>query len=131
VTATLAGARIEADDEEIRFMREAGETARGGMAPLALPSGVPTVWDGRFELTAHGETRTILPLAGLAARLSQAARRALSEIPRGARGALPAVVDDVGQAACPLLEPISGLAISALAHQRLLAACGAITREPG
>lgn len=50
--ATLAGARIEADAGQVRFQREAGEAARGGLRPLPLKAGETGVWDGRFEMTA-------------------------------------------------------------------------------
>ncbi|HEY3949514.1 tRNA lysidine(34) synthetase TilS [Phenylobacterium sp.] len=50
--ATLAGARIEADAQAVRFSREPGEAARGGLAPLRLKAGETGVWDGRFEVTA-------------------------------------------------------------------------------
>ena len=50
--ASLAGARIEADPVEVRFLREAGEAARGGLAPIGLGAGETGVWDGRFEITA-------------------------------------------------------------------------------
>jgi tRNA(Ile)-lysidine synthase len=49
---TLAGARIEADGEIVRFRREPGEAARGGLAPIRLGSGETGVWDGRFEVAA-------------------------------------------------------------------------------
>ncbi|HXA38450.1 MAG TPA: tRNA lysidine(34) synthetase TilS [Phenylobacterium sp.] len=51
---TLAGARIEADGETVRFRREPGETARGGLAPIRLGAGEIGVWDGRFEVAADG-----------------------------------------------------------------------------
>jgi tRNA(Ile)-lysidine synthase len=51
--ATLAGARIEADDGRVRFLREPGEAARGGLAPITLQAGQTGVWDGRFEITAE------------------------------------------------------------------------------
>jgi tRNA(Ile)-lysidine synthase len=49
---TLAGARIEAGAGEVRFRREPGEAARGGLLPLSLKAGQTGVWDGRFEITA-------------------------------------------------------------------------------
>ncbi|HZZ32893.1 MAG TPA: tRNA lysidine(34) synthetase TilS [Phenylobacterium sp.] len=51
---SLAGARIEADGEIVRFRREPGEAARGGLAPLSLRPGETGVWDGRFEVVADG-----------------------------------------------------------------------------
>jgi len=57
--ATLAGARIEAGPVEVRFRREPGEAARGGLAPICLGAGETGVWDGRFEVTTaeDGEVR--------------------------------------------------------------------------
>lgn len=130
VTATLVGARIEADADTVRLWREPGEAARGGLAPLPLPAGLPTVWDGRYELLAHRPGLVVRRLAGGAARLSAPARRALAAAPAPARGALPAVVDAAGAFACPVLAPVDGVSVSALAKARLLAACGAATREP-
>jgi tRNA(Ile)-lysidine synthase len=51
-TASLAGARIEAKAGMARFGREAGEAARGGLAPVYLRARETAVWDGRFEVTA-------------------------------------------------------------------------------
>lgn len=90
-TATLAGARIEADGGAVRFRREPGEAARGGLAPLALNAGETGVWDGRFELTADRD------------RVVRAAPRSVRPDVAGARS---------------------------LTHARLLAACGAVAREP-
>lgn len=127
LTATLAGARIEADGEGVWFMREAGEAARGGLAETALPAGAPVVWDGRYEVCTH-EPAAIRRLAGAAARLSPDQQRALTAIRAGARGALPLIV--TGEAVhSPLLGPSTASA-TFLAHTRLLAACGAVEREP-
>jgi tRNA(Ile)-lysidine synthase len=51
--ASLAGARIAAGAGVVRFGREAGEAARGGLAPIQLQAGETAVWDGRFEMTAE------------------------------------------------------------------------------
>ena len=67
--ATLAGARIEAGPDRVRFRREPGEAERGGLAPLSLAAGETGVWDGRFEVTADRAVivtalrRTALPVA--------------------------------------------------------------------
>lgn len=123
--ATLAGARIEAQGEAVRFMRELG---RGAEPTLDLAAGRPEVWDGRFELTADRPMR-IAMLAGRLARLEAAERRALQAIPAKARGALPAVVG-AEAVACPVLAPVAGLEVKVLVRDRLLAASGAIEREP-
>lgn len=127
VSATLCGAKITADEAYVVFTREAG---RGGLASVRLRAGQTQVWDGRFELTAFREGLTAQPLAGLATRLSPAERRTLAGLPAASRGALPAVTDATGQVFCPVLQDGSTVAARALALPRLLAACGAVDREP-
>jgi tRNA(Ile)-lysidine synthase len=92
VVATLAGARVEADARAVRFLREPGEAARGGLAPIRLKAGETGVWDGRFEITAEEDLE-------------------VRAAPRSAR------------------PDVSGA--TSLTYDRLLAACGAIEREPG
>ncbi|MFL5295175.1 MAG: tRNA lysidine(34) synthetase TilS [Phenylobacterium sp.] len=98
-TRSLAGARIMASASEVRFTREPGEAARGGLASLRLAAGETEVWDGRFEVTADRPV----------------------EIRPDRSGRPLAVADDGGAAAVQL---------TSLTHARLLAACGAIVREP-
>lgn len=118
VVATLAGARVEADDEVVRVFREAGEFRRGGLAP-ARP---PAVWDGRFEISEGAEVRR---LHGLAGRLPAGQRAALRDLPPAARGALPAVLDEAGAVRCPALE-----GLLSLVGPRFRAAAGLVQREP-
>jgi tRNA(Ile)-lysidine synthase len=99
-TASLAGARIEADATQARFRREPGEAARGGLAPLRLRAGETGVWDGRFEISAE---------AAVEVRAAQG-------------GVLPMALREGGD-----LEPFPA---KSLAHDRLLAACGVVEREP-
>lgn len=127
VTATLCGARIEADAHEVRFTREAGEIKRANLPMLELRG--EGVWDGRFEVRAPRPVR-IVALAGHAARLPAAQREALRRIPRAARGALPIVISPHGEVTCPLLEPASDVTVRSLALDRLLAACEAVPDEP-
>lgn len=128
VAATLAGARIEADAADIRWMREAGEIARSGSGELTLRAGETGVWDGRFELTA-ARPLSLHPLAGHAAGLTKDARARLAVWPAAARGGLPAVTGDgVG---CPMIETVDGLSLRSLTLERLQAACGLIDKESG
>jgi len=120
LTATLAGARIEADGLAVRFLREAGEAARGGLPPLRLAAGETAVWDGRFEVTA-AEEMELRPLAGLAAQLAPQDRDAVSGLPVRARPTLP--VGLVG-------DEVRLVHARPLALERLRAACGLIAREP-
>ena len=118
--ATLAGARSEADGETVRFLREAGEAARGGLRPLILAAGESTVWDGRFEIAAE-RGREIRSARGLRQALSPADQHALAALPANARDTVPVVVEESG----PRLADATPLALD-----RLLAACGAVETEP-
>lgn len=122
LTATLAGARIEADGGEVRFLRDPG---RQGLEILALAAGQTGVWDGRFEVTTDRAVR-VLALAGHAAGLPPPQRAALQRLPAGARGALPFIEGE----GSPMLTPIPGVTARPLARDRLWAACGAVGREP-
>lgn len=126
--ATLAGARIQARDGRVLFMREPGELLRTGLADLLMAPGERLVWDGRFEIAAR-RVAVVAPLAGHAAQLSATQRAALREIPVRARAALPVVLDG-DEAACPVLEPSTSLEVRSLVRERLLAAAGAVSREP-
>lgn len=112
--ATLAGARVEADDGWVRLFREAGEAARGGLAPIEAPG----VWDGRFEITTAGEVRA---LSGLARKLPPADQAILRGLPARARAALPVVTGGDGGVRLASLESLVG--------ERLRAAAGLIQCE--
>ena len=129
VRATLAGARVAADERAASFSREAGEIRRGGLAPLALPTGETVVWDGRYELLASAGGRVARGLAGVARRLPSAERRALLGRPAHLRGALPAIEDDEGRVSSPLLAPAPAVRASCLVATRLTSALGLVSRE--
>lgn len=112
---TLAGARIEADAATVLIFREAGEEARGGLAPVRGPA----VWDGRFEVKGPEAVRR---LAGLSVKLSSVEREALRGIPVSARGALPVRLTEDGGVSLANLE--------SLVDARLRAAAGLVQREP-
>jgi len=131
VTRTLAGARIQAAAGTVRLWREPGEAARGGLETRDLPVGEPIVWDGRYEVLTDRPGLRIRRLGGFAGRLPDATRQGLAAVAAPARGALPAIVDANGGVSCPLLSPVADVTVSALGQARLLAACGAIGREPG
>jgi tRNA(Ile)-lysidine synthase len=115
-TASLAGARIEADGTEVRFRREAGEAARGGLASLRLAAGEVAVWDGRFQVRAETDV-------GVQAGTDELSPAAWRTLPARMRRTLPMALDGAGQP-----QPLAAIA---LAYPRLLAACGAVEREPG
>lgn len=124
-TTTLCGARIEADEVEVRFMRDPGETARGGLAPLSLTRGSAAVWDGRFEVVAEAPCE-IRPLKGLAAKLSHADRARVAAFPPAARAALPVVLGN--RTLSPAIA-CSGVRVRCLVRARLRLACGVIAHE--
>lgn len=129
VAATLAGARIEADADRVLFFREAGEAARGGLAPLNLTPGVRQVWDGRFEIETQAPGLCVRRLAGLAKRLPRSAQTELQGVPAGARAALPVLVR-VAEPETPLAIETVAARLTSLVLPRLHAACGLIEREP-
>jgi tRNA(Ile)-lysidine synthase len=135
-TATLAGARIEAGPSAgaISLYREAGEAARGGLAPLRLAPGQTGVWDGRYALTAGQTEIQVMALRGLAAGLSRVEREALKAVPAAARPALPVLVDAEGAVTCPILAgpglaPHQAVRIEVLFLERFRAATGLIDQE--
>lgn len=127
-TATLAGARIEADAERVTICRDAGEIARGGLAPIELQPGTPAVWDGRYELTAD-EPVTVRALKGLAAKLPAAERARLRAVPAAARPALPVTISRTGAVSCPLLVDDPPARARPLILARLEAATGGVEHE--
>ena len=124
-TATLAGARLEAGGEIVHIFREAGEAARGGLAPLRLEAGQSAVWDGRFEITA-AEPGEVRAARGLAGRLDETDRLALKPLPAAARAAAPVLIRDA--------DPRPVLAgrvaeVRSLVERRRTASCGLIAHE--
>jgi len=136
-TATLGGARIEADPDRVVLEREAGEAARGGLRPLVLEAGTPMVWDGRFEISADRPGLVVEALRGQAARLDPEDRALLARVPASARPALPLwrKLDD--RAVSPRLAlalphahlRYNGVRWRALCEERLAAATGVVARE--
>ena len=126
VHATLCGARLVADDQTVTITREPG---RGRAPAVDLPAHQPIVWDGRFELCAAEPGLSVRTLGGLAARLPTAERAALRCLPPEARPVLPAIVLPDGGVTSPVLAQGPATA-RALAHDRVRAACGAISKEP-
>ena len=124
MSSTLAGARVEADAGEVRFLREAGEAARGGLKAVRLGNGV---WDGRFEIAAAREFE-IAAAAGRMAALSPRDRAELAGVPPRARPTLPTIVQ-AGGPALLLGDLQPGVRAAPLALSRLQAAAGVIERE--
>jgi tRNA(Ile)-lysidine synthase len=143
-TATLAGARIEADGEGVWFFREPGEARRSGPPPsdpsgrlphggrgdLRLPVGQSIIWDGRYELVAAEPGLAVRPLQGLVARLPATQRQALKAFPPAARPSLPALLDLEGGVSCPILAGTETTRARCLVVDRFEAATGRVDQEP-
>jgi tRNA(Ile)-lysidine synthase len=127
--ATLAGARIEGTGRSVLVMRDAGETSRGGLAPLHLGPHGAAVWDGRFRIETDRGDAQVRPLKGLAARLGARERAVLTAAPPAARPGLPAITIDGENVTCPILAEGSGLHVRCLVRGRFAAAVGEIGSE--
>jgi tRNA(Ile)-lysidine synthase len=119
--ASLAGARITADPQAVRFTRNAGEAARGGLSAVALPA----VWDGRYDITGQGE---VGPLRGHSRRLPPDQRRALANFSAEVRPGLPVVTWD-GAMTCPVLANDPDRGCEPLVPGRFLTRCGVNAHE--
>ena len=126
--ATLAGSKIVAEGD-LLLTRDAGEVRRGGLVGVALRPMVPTVWDGRFELTVRGPGHTARGLAGGMSGLDKAQRQALAGLPAPVRPGLPVVTGGHRPAVCPFLACTPAVGIRSLVAMRFLAACGALSKE--
>jgi len=129
-SATLAGARVDADQDRITLIREAGEMVRTGRRlEVGLPQRRGVSWDGRFEIEARASGLRVLRLAGLACRLSSTEHQHLRRFAPAARRTLPAIVDGSGLVFCPILAGDERVEIRPLVFARLAAACGALVDE--
>ena len=125
-TATLSGARIEAAGDRVLISREAGELRRRPPADAPLTPGVPAVWDGRYEITAREPGWTATAALGRLNALSKADRAIVNTVPAWARGALPVLIRDGGDA--PVLA-WRAAEVRNLAPRRLGLALGETTQE--
>lgn len=129
LAATLAGARIGADEAEVSVLREPGEARRGGLPTLYLTPGRPLVWDGRFEFTAARPGLHVDRLEGVSRRLPAEQQQMLRLLPPKARLGLPVIVDG-DRIGCPALADVVDVVMRPLVPDRLFAACGLVEREP-
>ncbi len=127
VTATLAGASVVAAGESVQILREPGESARGGLAPVRIEARAVAVWDGRFEIHAGAEAVEVRGLGGASTALTRAERETLRAWSPRARRGLPLI--SVDNAAGSLLAPPPGVTVRELVGERLSAACGLVERE--
>jgi tRNA(Ile)-lysidine synthase len=125
-TATLCGARIDADGDRVLVTREPGELTRRPPPPLPLTPGVEAVWDGRWAITADQPGWSVVPAAGHRTGLSDADRTILKTLPVAARASEPVLIRDPGGA--PVLARMGARARS-LVEQRLALALDGMTHE--
>lgn len=127
-SATLAGARIEADGDTVRIGREPGEFRRRPPTDIALEPGVRAVWDGRYEVTASASGWTVTAALGRLNALSRADRAVVAAVPAFARAALPVLIRDDGSG--PVLAWREA-EVRALGPRRLALSLGETTQECG
>ena len=127
-TATLAGARVEAGTD-VLVCRDAGESTRGGLAPLDLAPGETGVWDGRWEVTAGEAPLTVTALKGRAASLSPDQRARLHGVPAPSRPSLPLIREAVAPLDGPSLAVEGGARARSLVLDRFKAAIGLCDQE--
>ena len=125
-TATLCGARLDANSDEILIHREAGEFTRRPPPDIALTSGIEAVWDGRWAITVDEPGWTVTAAAGRMATLSRDDRAVLNALPAAARPTRPVLIRNDRNA--PVLAGSIGQARS-LVEQRLALALDAVTHE--
>lgn len=127
VAATLAGARVTTDPDEIRLTRE---MPRGGLPPLGIAAHGVSVWDGRFEIEAGDKPLNIVPARGIMARLSGPDCKEILGFSPEARPSVPVISPSAGTDG-PVRPVLASHAarVSPLARSRLRAACGLITHE--
>ncbi len=125
-TATLAGARVEAEGDRVLIGREPGEFRRRPPADIALTPDEAAVWDGRYEITAAEPGWMITAAAGRLNRLPDADRAVAATVPAWARPALPVLIRD--GAGGPVLAWRKA-EVRALAPRRLALFSGETTQE--
>ena len=125
-TATLCGARLEADADTVRVTREPGEFRRVAGRPQPLSPGSETVWDGRWSVTAPDAGWSVAPAAGRMASLPDPDRARLRPLPAAARGARPVLIRNAPPAAVLAGE---GAKVHALVEARLALALDRMTHE--
>lgn len=95
--ATLVGSRLWAMGPTVRIGRHRDvRSTAGTLTELALEPGVPSVWDGRFEIVTDQFGWRVTAAAGLRAHLSRDDRAALAACPAPERGAQPVLISAGG-----------------------------------
>ncbi len=127
--ATLVGARVQSDGAVVQITRDPGEFARRGLADQPIANGRPTVFDGRFEITAWRDGLRVGPLRGRAARLPKTDRDRLKTMAPAARAATPVVISRDGGIGCALFADSAEVQVRRLTLPRLAAALRVINCE--
>lgn len=125
-TATLASARVEAIGDTVTVGREAGELRRRPVPDVALEPDIPAAWDGRYEITAREPGWTVTAASGRLNALSRADRAIVKTVRAWARGTLPVLIRDGGDA--PVLAWREA-EVRALAPRRLALALAEVLGE--
>lgn len=94
--ATLSGARLEVEGDQVRVLRQMRSRDPQALAPVPLSSVAPQVWDGRFEIESEEPGLRLAPALGRLAMLDGADRAWLSYLPAHARSAFPVLLADDG-----------------------------------
>ncbi|AEQ52455.1 tRNA(Ile)-lysidine synthetase [Pelagibacterium halotolerans B2] len=124
--ATLAGARLVAQENAIVIHREAG---RHGLPTTSLAPGESVIWDGRFSITAS-RAGTIVPASGLTRKRFRDLTGKELEGPVAGLRAAPLICDARGEiAAIGCLEIAEGFAVEQIPLTSRAGNCG--NRPPG
>ncbi len=91
----LCGSRLRQTRGHIEIVRETGDIGRNGPSSLSVDPGEDAIWDGRFAIAATA-SGTIVPSAGLGARLDNNDRKNLAALPAALRGGQPVWTDGQG-----------------------------------
>ncbi|MFN3354105.1 MAG: tRNA lysidine(34) synthetase TilS [Brevundimonas sp.] len=120
VRATLSGARIEADADQVVIAREPGEWARRNPPDLRPKPGDVAIWDGRFEIGVDGPGWTVAPARGRMSALSPEDRAELMRRPAMLRSISPIMIPDDGRGP-RLAERVASVRSLVLERYRLAA----------
>lgn len=113
---SLCGARIRQTRDHVEIVREAGDIGRNGPSSLSVNSGEDVMWDGRFAIAATAPG-TVVPAAGLGARLDDHDRKSLAALPAALRGGQPVWGDGQGFALA------TNAALRQTPYNKAMAAC--------
>lgn len=129
VRATLGGARLHAEGEVVRLVRDITDDRAETHVDINLQVGDAAVWDGRFEIRAGTAPARVRALAGNMGRLPPDLLARARAAPAAVRSAIPVVETEDGRLALPTLAPEGDVEAICLTRARLTAALGGIAGE--